>query len=242
MPARSITKLQYILFLSFLLFPASVFSQAYPRYGSEDWRMLSREDKMKSLQIPEAQLKAMSTSDLIQAYLDFPLTMLVDAYDSRQMGFQRVSTLFNGLRELLNRKDVAVSVLAFYKKMEPDDYKESWDLIAKGTFAIRFARFELLISQDEVVNGLTEGEVKLMLEELLRKLGGKNKHFALNSGYGIESTAFPIARLIHAREKVGGFSQRMANIPGMSNFLMGYRVPIEQISDIVIVANDFLQK
>jgi hypothetical protein len=237
---KSIFKINCIGFVFILFLSIKTFPQEYPNYGSEEWKSLSIEQQKKSLQIPVEKLKEMSSAELIQAYLNFPLTPVIDAHNNKQKGFQIIYDEFNGLRELMDREDAATSLIKFYQELKPDEYEESWDLVKKGEFTFRIAYVELLLGQDVIIGKLKEDEVKILLKELLKKMDIKNTHFDLHSGYGLEATAFPMSKIIFHKGMLNGYSQRIANISGINSFLLGNVISLNKIPDIIIIANDFL--
>ena len=241
MKMASISKNIFICFVVIFMISMNVYSQEYPKYGSEEWKKLSRAERKKSLQIPENQLKTISKTELIEAYLNFPLTPLIDAYNNRQKGFQRICDEFDGLKELMKREDVGACLINYYKQLEPDKYEESWGSIKRGNFSLRINYIELLISQEEIINNLKENEVKALLKDLLKKMDLKNKHYKLHSGYGLQATAFPITKLLYLKGKSNGYSQRIKNVSGMDSFIAGERISLERIPDIIIIANDYLR-
>jgi hypothetical protein len=89
-------------------------------------------------------------SDIITIDKHFNYPFLVDlyAYDKYQQGFKAVSKSFNGLEELLLRKDVAIKLLAKYKEMEVtnDATKVTSRQLLKSPY------IEILLGQNEILS------------------------------------------------------------------------------------------
>ena len=82
-------------------------AEQYAAYiDSLDWPSYDNHiDMTEAAQIPEYILNQMSTEDLIEAMLIYPLNMDLMAWDTYEQGFEAVSSYFNGLQELLTRED-----------------------------------------------------------------------------------------------------------------------------------------
>ncbi|MGD8779959.1 MAG: T9SS type A sorting domain-containing protein [Ignavibacteria bacterium] len=127
-------------------------------------------------QIPENQLKSMTTEELIESYLESRLAFLIFAYDDLQDGFKRVYNDFNGLRELMTRNDVGVKLLNYYKNLKVNECDLNWDLITKARYTFKFIYAEILLSQPEIINQFSKDDVNMLLDELRKKYENKLKH------------------------------------------------------------------
>lgn len=70
-------------------------------------------------QIPEDVYQNMSTEELAQSILAYPLNADMFAYNSYEMGYSAVKEHFGGLEELSNRDDSASCLIDLYSKQEP---------------------------------------------------------------------------------------------------------------------------
>ena len=147
------------------------------RPGMKEWKALSSHPEMlKACQIPEPLLRKMSTSGLIETVLNYPLYMLtVLAYDSMQQGFDTMTKQFNGIAELLKRRDAGAGLLARYRGMDPAGFKEGPAEEGAGKYHFYFYRVELLLAQDNVRAGLTETQRVELQKELLVKYEVKKR-------------------------------------------------------------------
>lgn len=191
----------------------------YPpvKRGSSEWKSLTPEEKHQICQIPNEILIKMTTDQLIKAYLDYPFIAIIAAYSNWQDGFDRVHRDFNGLREILKRKDASQKIIQYYKNMNPEEYNKEWPLFEKGKFAVNFAYIELLLAQEIILKQMTPSEIKDYLMEGIIKYDLKKKNMDIHGLIGLEFVAFPIARLLHLSKSE--ITERLLLIPGIEYFL-----------------------
>lgn len=85
----------------------------------EEWENLdSFQEMLKASQLDEDTLAVLTTDELLDAVLNYPLLVNVFLYDSLQEGIQEVGKQFNGMHELLNRSDFEEAVFRKYMKTE----------------------------------------------------------------------------------------------------------------------------
>ncbi len=92
-------------------------AEQYAAYiDSLDWPSYnSHVGMVEAAQIPESILNQMSTEDLVDAFLVYPLRVDLIAWDTYELGFQMVRRQFNGLDTLSNCPDGTIKIL---KKMQ----------------------------------------------------------------------------------------------------------------------------
>ena len=72
--------------------------------GTDEWAALTTiHDKIEACQIPEDILTRLTTEALIETVRNYPLGVNIFAYDSIDMGYEKVKSQFNGLAELEKR-------------------------------------------------------------------------------------------------------------------------------------------
>ena len=88
----------------------------YPvRPGTAEWASLeNHQDKVDACQIPEDILSSMSTEELVQTVIAYPLNIDMFAYDNTTTGFEVVASHFNGLQELQSRSDSVSELIDLY--------------------------------------------------------------------------------------------------------------------------------
>ncbi|MBQ5932298.1 MAG: hypothetical protein IJL55_01140, partial [Lachnospiraceae bacterium] len=81
-------------------------------------------------QIPENVLKEMSTDELVQTVVAYPLWSDVFLYNSKKEGYQAIKSKFNGLAELCLRKDAYDSLMNQENNME-EKYPVAYNVLMK---------------------------------------------------------------------------------------------------------------
>ena len=113
-------------------------------------------DMTEAAQIPEYILNQMSTEDLVEAMLIYPLRVDLITWNTYEQGFDAVSSYFNGLQELLIREDGAQKLL---EKMQSIP-------VVMSTVNINHEQYmqplylEVLLAQPEFMNQLSEQEIE----------------------------------------------------------------------------------
>ena len=98
-----------IISLSFVSFAAMAQEKKtvwdYPvKPGTEEWKKFtSNEEMVNACQIPEKILSTLSTEDLMELCLQYPLIYDVFAFENLNHGLDKLFDDFNGIRELYQR-------------------------------------------------------------------------------------------------------------------------------------------
>lgn len=108
-------------------------------------------EHQRKMQIPEAELKALPTAELVRKVADTPLRLMMDMYPEPDGGLATFSRSYNGVDALLQRKDAAEQLMAEYDrliaqidKLPPGDDHAA--LLARGAVAMRFTVVETLLA------------------------------------------------------------------------------------------------
>jgi hypothetical protein len=165
--------------------------------GTPEWKALKTHDEMlNALQIPENIFKNMTTEDLAQTCLNYPLFPDIWAFDGLQYGFEQVKNGFNGLQELFKRKSAGQVLIKKYNEMDPTSFNKNWTPIEKGKFATEFSKIEIILAQNDILKNLLENDLKLLLKEALKK----NNSMSLNSNIfdikSIEPNTFLMGKIL----------------------------------------------
>lgn len=81
----------------------------------EEWKTFTSAEEMRSVtQIPETILEYISTEELIQLILKYPLLCDIYAFDTLEDGYEHLKEQFNGIQELLSRQDAFEKLIAAY--------------------------------------------------------------------------------------------------------------------------------
>ena len=137
--------------------------------GTAEWKALNIQERLKVCQIPEPLLKKISTAGLIGTVLNYPFywANILTANSGLQQAFSDMAAYFNGIQELLARKDAGSELLLKYRSIPPPK-KEATDMEI-GDYLFYCYSFEILFAQDVIRAGLTEAQLKAMKKELLAK-------------------------------------------------------------------------
>lgn len=167
----------------------------YPvKPGTSEWKLLkSHSRKVDVCQIPENVLKKMSTQELIETCIEYPLLGDMFAYDNLNRGFKRVFSGFNGLQELFIRENAGKFLLEKYKNMSPGLHRNN---ITKGKHTFQFIYIEMILSQDPILFSLSKTDQASLLKESLTKFYEKRKNKEFNSKLSQTSNALLMAKII----------------------------------------------
>lgn len=152
-----------------MLLPAQSIDGVYDyptKPGTKEWYELkTEEERFAVLQIPDDLLKSMSTENLIITCINFPAFGHFTAYNNPQQGMNYLIESFNGLQELLNRKDAPAKLLSIYSGMDTIEMFIPNPNISRQYWFIRRSYFEFLLAQDSILDNLSiNNSIKLLLE------------------------------------------------------------------------------
>jgi hypothetical protein len=208
--------------------------------GTDGWKAFTTHDEMlEACQIPEDILKNMSTKGLVETVLEYPLLGDMMAYNSIQHGFEAVASQFNGLPELLSRKDAGTELLAVYNKMNPLDIEENWGDVQKGAYTFSIANVEILLAQNEILHNLSEIQLEDLTAEARLKYTAKQQ----SAVYGQTGQEFSIWLMGKALQRVNylPFQRQIDQDAAMQNFLgSGFCATGIVLNEIVSNAERFL--
>lgn len=139
----------------------------YPiKPGTSSWNQLTDHSKMiEASQIPDDVLKKLTTNELIETVLNYPLLMDIYAYDTLQQGFDVVSKTFNGIQELFQREDAANKLIEKYQHM--DVAKDAKTVTSKKIFDL--SNMEIILRQNEIQKKLNKTEIEKLEKEVENK-------------------------------------------------------------------------
>ena len=175
----------------------------YPvKPGTEEWKKMNAQQIVAACQIPENLLVVISTDGLIESTLNNPLFGEIYLSSvSVQHGFNSFHEIFNGIRELFKRKDVAVRLINRYEQMDPACTDNNWPaLVGPGTNNnFSFSFIEITIAQYPVLKQIIEaGEEKAFLQEVINKHEDKKTYDY--SVFGLKYSALIAGRIMYLCE------------------------------------------
>ena len=128
--------MKYIIF--FLIFFTSFATQAqenkltkdYPvKPGSKEWASFTTSRQMfEACQIPQNVLEKLSTKDLSEICINYPLFIEFTFFEDEREGISIMIERFNGLKELSKRKDGVQEIVNLYK-----DYPVSSQIFSESS-------------------------------------------------------------------------------------------------------------
>jgi len=135
---------------------------------SSEWAQYETHDEMlAACTVPDEMLVEMSTEDLINIVLKYPLLCDIFAYDSYKEGLFELAVNFNGLRELLNRENGAELLLERYANYEISTQESISQVIPDEIIN------EETEQVDEVLNQILEDDETVQaLEEEFNEVSG----------------------------------------------------------------------
>ena len=120
---------------------------SYPiKPGMSEWASLKTDtDKFKACQIPEDIINTISTADLLELCIDFPLFHRIILYDNMLHGMDALTEKFNGFAELSERNNIDKSLIEKYWNLQiPKDFDSISDTEIKRIVAEAW-RLEIII-------------------------------------------------------------------------------------------------
>jgi hypothetical protein len=183
----------------------------------------------------------MSTIDLVETCLNYPLFPDIWAFNSYQKGIDIAIKSFNGFQELLSRKDAGKNLINQYVKINLEDYDKKNTFIEKGDFKMWTCKIEALLTQDAILNNLEKTDKELLLIESIKK-GEKFKKNQTYSFFNNETNFFLTLKLLSVEnpEKV---KIKIKNNKNFEHFSKnGSEASQETINDIADLANYFLSR
>ena len=131
------------IFILFVLLPALVYPQKK-----------SKKDIIVASQIPETQLKTISTDELLEKCLGYPYIADVMFAENIPLMFKYIRQEFNGFNELFGRQDVAQVILNYFLNFDFEKINEYQVDYKKGLYVFKFCYLNLLLAQDEIIDKL----------------------------------------------------------------------------------------
>ena len=150
----------------------------------EIWKTFQTLEEMQSAcQIPDDVLPNLSTEELVQICMDYPLFGNFSAYNDELVGIKKVMDGFNGFTELKKRIDAAEKLLDLYENVNVATLNRDKENIE--TYPnIKLGYIELILSSGEF-ESLYQGNLLQRLNFLLdkkfndKRISNNNSFFSL---------------------------------------------------------------
>ncbi len=186
---------KFILILLCIL-PSFVLGQKwdYPvKSGTDEWKKLnSNQEKVTACQIPSNVLKELTTPELLEICLKYPLINDIYAFNNIYDGLNKLKNDFNGIRELINRKDAGIIILKKYRNTNKNTKLLLRNIqdIEKGEYIILVSTLELLMSYKEIFNNIVYSKQKTIMAELWNCYNTKIQYKQYFKGIGISTNLY----------------------------------------------------
>ena len=162
----------------------------YPvKPGMEEWKLFqSNEEKVRACQIPEEIISSLTTEELTDLCLKYPLIYDIFAFNNINAGLDKLFSDFNGIRELNKRDDASNLINRYNDKVQSFSFLDGTaPEIEKGGFVVSVSILEVLLSrvemhkdsQKEILKSLVAGyEAKFRYVDYFKGLGFKTNLYS----------------------------------------------------------------
>ncbi len=127
----------------------------------------------KTLQIPDEELKKLSTEELVDKVSSSPLFVMMIAFPYADGGLSRYAESYNGVKEFLERPDAAKALLQTYRTLS----KQVSEVERDSMYTLRFPIMEVLMSSEQVMNQLNDdGQRKGLIAAIIKSLDARAQY------------------------------------------------------------------
>jgi len=185
----------------------------YPvKPGTEEWSQFqSNEEMVKACQIPENLLSLLSTDDLADLCLRYPLLHDLFAFENTNSGLDKLFSDFNGIRELYQRKDVSNNLNNLYvgKIRSFSVLNENISDYEKGRFIVSVSTLEVLLSRIDWKESIERKSSKEVLISLVAGYERKLDYVDYFKGFGFQTNLYSRAHVIAKMDSL--FVEKLQN-------------------------------
>jgi len=202
----------------------------------------SYDERLKTYNIPEKIVKRMSTTNLVETCLNYPELRLIMTRNSLQLGYDYISSIFNGFAELESRPDAGKVLLQVYDNLSPlliNDYLTPLD---KGRYSFRITYFELILSQTKILSNLDKID-KIKLLQLATKYYREKESYSNDySLFSLSTSALVMGRFLDVM-KDNELTHRKSLDVQLQNFLdNAYPLEKQRMDAIFENAKNYLKR
>ena len=167
----------------------------YPvKPGTPEWaNFKSHREMVEACQVPEGVLSSLTTKELVEVCLNYPMFSDIIFYDSYQTGFRVVSHYFNGMQELFRRKD---NVQPLLDRLRDDDMLKLsskvkvLSLLEIGRSVREHVNIELLLSHESVISNASAEQQQEIARLSMMNMDLKEHERQYHGLSSIESSAY----------------------------------------------------
>ncbi|MDR1259561.1 MAG: hypothetical protein LBK65_09870 [Tannerellaceae bacterium] len=202
-----------LLFLSFsITAQEKIAVWDYPvKPGTEQWKAFTTyQEKVDACQIPEDVLSKLSTKELAEICMDYPLAFDFLAIDNARLGMRLTITQFNGLTELSKREEGTIELIRIYRKypvLEKLPEPSSADYFAP----LLLHYCELIISDSAFIDQLNNDQLMELGKVVKSKFDAKVKHQDVYS-YHLTRHTFLLGAILLSKREEGQLTARQRDV------------------------------
>ena len=159
---------------------------------TEEWRQLSTYAEMKNAcLIPVDILEKMPTKELVEVCLNYPLRFKFYVYDNLHLGLKEVVKDFNGLQELLMRKDNAQYLYELLQEVCFETLPEkNLPSLEIGRLIISYTLKEVMLAHELVLIHASVEQQKAIAALAARSMSLKELRSEDYSRHSLEASAY----------------------------------------------------
>jgi len=165
----------------------------YPvKQSMEEWRQFTSYAQMvQACLVPADVLARMTTEELISVCIDYPLRFKFYLYDNLQTGFKRVTDDFNGLQELLMRKDNVQCLINMLHEIDLETLPQrNLSNIEIGNLIVSHTFVEAMLSHERVMANTTSEQQRQIAALTARNVSLKEQWTEAYSWQSFEASAY----------------------------------------------------
>ena len=229
-----------VLFIFLIIYSSVTCAQKkwdYPiKPGTKEWATIETGEQMlKVCQIPSDVLDTISTKELVNLCLNYPLFNDYVASNDEREGINVIIKNFNGLLELSKRKDCIEELIKAYadfpviSQVQNDITSKNFDIPYKLSF------LELVLSDSIFLNRMNNDELEELRKISVNKYEDKLQNANVYSLYSIKKTML-LSVVIMKKENIKGKS--IEKQTAINAFIDNYNHPdsntLTEISKIIV--------
>lgn len=160
-----------LLILLFLLTASLQAQKSFTRFdyssitGSQDWKSLSRSERVERCNLDESTLKGMSEIDLLRALFDYPFLIDFIAFNDFEFGYNVLLSECKVLQELISRNEIESQILSFYTLLATEYCNvKSSDLVESNFSNVNLIIIEYILGRPEVLEKFSKQSKKGFFE------------------------------------------------------------------------------
>ncbi|MCC7525243.1 MAG: hypothetical protein IT250_10505 [Chitinophagaceae bacterium] len=200
--------------------------------GTLIWDTLKNYEVRRDLcQIPNNVIGNMTTLELLNSVLDYPLLADAFIFNNYQEGVDKIVTTFYALDSLLKRQDIKSVCISVYNNYHPNEINSYKEILGMATFMFKMNFLELLIAQKEIYSDFTIDEKNTILSLLVKNYYDKKMLLDKFDNWGLSTIGWASCRICNIDVILKN------NTPSGKKYIdSGYTINIEALDEIMIRA------